>query len=71
MDEYKWEIEQICPNRISSLNEDKNIQRCAGVITTKGQFKAERSVTFATLDDGTEKIEIILGSDVMQSMQLN
>ena len=35
MDEYKWEIEQICPNRISSLNEDKNIQRCAGVITTK------------------------------------
>ena len=71
MDEYKWEIEQICPNRISSLNEDKNIQRCAGVITTKRTIQGRRGpVTFATLDDGTEKIEIILGSDVMQSMQV-
>jgi len=36
----------------------------------KDNSRQRGPVTFATLDDGTEKIEIILGSDVMQSMHV-
>ncbi len=67
MDEQKWEVRKISPEPISSLSAGKQIQRCSGVVITYKKINTRRGpLIFATLDDNTDRIELIISGEVIE-----
>ena len=67
MDEQGWEARKISPEPITSLSAGKHTQRCAGVVITHKKINTRRGpLVFATLDDKSDRIELIISGDVLE-----
>ena len=67
MDENEWEVRKIAPETISSLSENKQTQRCSGVIIAYNRINTRRGpLMFATLDDKSDRLELIISGEVLE-----
>ena len=67
MDESGWEVKKIAPENISSLTASKQIQRCAGVVISYKKINTRRGpLIFATLDDNSDRLELIISGEVLE-----
>tara|TARA_B100001093_G_scaffold44867_8_gene38100 strand:- start:21922 stop:25377 length:3456 start_codon:yes stop_codon:yes gene_type:complete len=69
MDEHSWEVRKLCPDPIISLGQSKYNQRCAGVLISQKRINTRRGpLVFATLDDKSDRIELIISADVLEKL---
>lgn len=69
MDEHSWEVRKLCPDPIVSLGQSKYNQRCAGVLISQKRINTRRGpLVFATLDDKSDRIELIISADVLEKL---
>ena len=67
MDEHSWEVRKVAPEPILSLSSGKHIQRCSGVVIAFKKINTRRGpLVFATLDDNSDRIELIISGDVLE-----
>ena len=66
MDEHGWEVRKVAPEPILSLSSGKHIQRCSGVVIAFKKINTRRGpLVFATLDDNSDRIELVISGDVL------
>ena len=67
MDEHSWEVRKVAPEPILSLSSGKHIQRCSGVVIAFKKINTRRGpLVFATLDDNSDRIELVISGDVLE-----
>ena len=67
IDEHAWEVRKLCPETISSINQSKYNQRCAGVLISQKRINTRRGpLIFATLDDKSDRIELMISGEVLE-----
>ena len=72
VEENFWEIEQISPIRIKNLSFNKSHQRSCGVIISHNRIQTRRgAIVFATLDDNSDRIELIINQEVLDDSNIS
>lgn len=67
--EHAWQLNKLCPSSIESLVPN-NSSRCAGVVIRQNRIQTKRGpLMFATLDDGTDRIELVIPADVLENFE--
>ena len=67
MDEHGWEVRKVAPEPILSLSSGKHIQRCSGVVIAFKKINTRRGpLVFATLDDNSDRIELVISGEVLE-----
>ena len=72
VEENYWELKKISPIKIKDLLLSNNNQRCSGVIISHNRIQTRRgTIVFATLDDNSGRIELIINQEVLEASNLS
>ena len=71
VEEHYWELKKLGTNSIQNATEE-NINTFAGVIIRQNRIQTRRGpLIFATLDDKTDRIELVISSEVLENFEGN
>ena len=71
VEEHYWELKKLGTREIRNVIEE-TVNTISGVIVRQNRIQTRRGpLVFATLDDGTDRIELIISSEVLESFEGN
>ena len=71
VEEHYWELKKLGTRGIQNVIEE-TVNTISGVIVRQNRIQTRRGpLVFATLDDGTDRIELIISSEVLESFEGN
>ena len=69
--EHYWELKKLGTGSIENVMEER-VNTISGVIIRQNRIQTRRGpLVFATLDDGTDRIELVISSEVLDSFEGN
>ena len=69
--EHYWELKKLGTGSIENVTEER-VNTISGVIIRQNRIQTRRGpLVFATLDDGTDRIELVISSEVLDSFEGN
>ncbi len=69
--EHYWELKKLGTGSIENVIEER-VNTISGVIIRQNRIQTRRGpLVFATLDDGTDRIELVISSEVLDSFEGN
>ena len=69
--DHNWQLKKLGTGSIKNVLEEK-LNTISGVVIRQNRIQTRRGpLVFATLDDGTDRIELVISSDVLESFEGN